>query len=166
MTSSRPTIQRIIKALSAARSHIRLKFNGRDQRCPATDRRKDSLLAATNWHEQRERLRFYHHRFGRGWRHFGLSPCAEWQENSVNRARPLRAAREGQLEFARSKCRRQIQHKGALAECRRDRTASAYELLRWRQYEILRRSPFPPARTRFWRDQTLWRHFTRLAGLV
>jgi hypothetical protein len=46
--------------------------------------RKDLLYGATNRYEQRERLRFHHHRFGRGWRHFGVSPCAEWEENSVN----------------------------------------------------------------------------------
>src|SRR5438874_1303231 len=128
--------------------------------------RKDSLLAATNRHEQHERLRFHHHRFGRGWGHFGLSPCAEWQENSSDRARTFRQARERQLEFACSKCRGEIQHEGALAERRRDGTASAHELLRWRQHEILWRSSFPPARTRFWRNQTLRRHFTRLADFV
>src|SRR5947207_5358047 len=57
---------------------------------PATDLRKDSRAAATNRHEQRERLRFYHHRFGRRRRHFGLSSRAEWQKNSSDRARTFR----------------------------------------------------------------------------
>src|SRR6266480_1487025 len=34
--------------------------------------RKDSWIGSTNRYEQRERLRFYHHRFGRGRRHFGV----------------------------------------------------------------------------------------------
>src|SRR6266496_5495500 len=53
-----------------------------------------------------------------------------------------------------------------MARRRWQRAASAHELLRRWEHEILWRSSFPPARTRFWRDQTLRRHFTRLADFL
>src|SRR5439155_3235650 len=121
--------------------------------------RKEFIPAATNLHEQRERLRFHHHRFGRGRRHFGVPPRSERQENSTARARAICSARERELEFLGGECAWPLQHERTLAQRGRQRTASAHELLRWRQHEILWRSSFPPARTRFWRDQTLRRHF-------
>src|SRR6266566_8694099 len=53
-----------------------------------------------------------------------------------------------------------------MARRRWQRAASAHELLRGRQHEILWRSSFPAARTGFWRDQALRWHFTRVADFL
>src|SRR5439155_18247993 len=100
------------------------------------------------------------------WRDTGLSARAEWQTHSPDRTRPFRAAREGELECARRKRGRSLQHQGTLAQHRWHRAPSAYELLRRRQYQILWRSVVPSARAGFRRNQTPWRRLTRMADFV
>src|SRR5204862_3239915 len=112
------------------------------------------------------RFRFHHYRVRRGWRDPGLSVGAKWQTNSPDRTRPFRTAREGELECARSERGRSLQHQGTLAQRRWHRAASAYELLRRWQYQILWRSVVPSARAGFRRNQTPGRRLTRMADFV
>src|SRR5439155_23204530 len=128
--------------------------------------RKEFIPAATNLHEQRERLRFHHHRFGRGRRHFGVPPRSERQENSTARARAICSARERELEFLGGECAWPLQHERTLAQRGRQRAASTHQLLRRWQYQILWRGAVPSPRRGFWRDKTFRWDLTGLAHLV
>src|SRR5262245_65194772 len=128
--------------------------------------RKDFARPATNQHEQRERLRFYYHRFGRGRRHFGVPPRSEWQENSTARAGAICSARERKLELAGGECTWPLQHERTLAQRGRQRASSTHQLLRRWQHQVLWRGTVPSPRGGFWRDKTFRRDLTSLAHLV
>src|SRR5206468_12176075 len=128
--------------------------------------RKDLPHGATNPYEQWERLRFHHHRFGRGRRNFGVPPRSEWQENSTARARAICSARERELEFLGGECARPLQHERTLAQRRRQRATSTHQLLRRWQHQVLWRSAVPSPRRGFWRDKTFRWDLTGLAHLV
>ena len=80
--------------------------------------------------------------------------------------RRLCSARERQLESPRRQPRRKVPDQRDVARQRRQRAPSAHQLLRRRQYEILRRRAVSSAQRRLRRDPPSWRRLSGLADSV